>query len=150
MYAYLVDHPDGPFNRIDIPRPVPAKHQVLVRVWATGLNPLDTMREAGALPLVTITGWEGLVDRARVRAGQTVLVHAGAGGVGHIAVQLAMHFGAQVFATVSPEKEAIVRSFGATSIDYRSQSVEHYVDCHTAGEGFDIIYDTVGGKTHFR
>ena len=60
-----------------------------------------SMREAAALPLITITAWEGLVDRAKVHAAQTVLIHAGAGGVGHIAIQIARAFGAQVFATVS-------------------------------------------------
>ena len=59
------------------------------------------MREAAVLPLSTITAWEGLVDRAQVHAGQKVLVHAGAGGVGHICVQIALAFGADVYATVS-------------------------------------------------
>jgi NADPH2:quinone reductase len=65
-----------------------------------------SMREAAALPLVFITAWEGLVDRAQVHAGQRVLVHA-AGGVGHVVVQLAHAFGAQVFATVSKDKMKI-------------------------------------------
>jgi NADPH:quinone reductase-like Zn-dependent oxidoreductase len=63
-----------------------------------------SMRETAALPLITITIWEGIVDRAQVHAGQKVLVHAGVGGVGHIAVQLAKAFGAEVFATVSADK----------------------------------------------
>ena len=79
-----------------------------------------SMREAAALPLITITAWEGLVDRARVSAGCSVLVHAGAGGVGHITVQLARAFGADAFATVSPEKKGIVADFGAMPIDYRA------------------------------
>jgi NADPH:quinone reductase len=106
-----------------------------------------SMRQAAALPLITITAWEGLVDRARVQAGQTVLVHAGAGGVGHIAVQLACAYGAKVFATVSAEKRKIVEEFGAIPIDYRASSVEEYVATHAEGEGFDIVYDTVGGAT---
>ncbi len=106
-----------------------------------------SMREAAALPLITITAWEGLVDRAKVAAGCSVLVHAGAGGVGHIAVQLARAFGADVFATVSPEKKGIVAGFGAMPIDYRSMSVDEYVTAVTSGEGFDIVYDTVGGAT---
>ena len=80
-----------------------------------------SMREAAALPLITITAWEGIVDHAQVHSGQTVLIHAGAGGVGHIAVQLAKARGAKVFATVSPDKRHIVESFGATAIDYRSR-----------------------------
>jgi NADPH2:quinone reductase len=106
-----------------------------------------SMREAAALPLITITAWEGIVDRAKVHAGQKVLVHAGAGGVGHVAVQLAKARGAEVFATVSAEKRTTVEGFGATAIDYRSVSVEEYVARHTAGEGFDVVYDTVGGAT---
>jgi NADPH:quinone reductase len=66
-----------------------------------------SLREAAALPLATITAWEGIVDRANVRSGQKVLVHAGAGRVGHLALQLAKARGAQVFATVSPEKREI-------------------------------------------
>jgi NADPH:quinone reductase-like Zn-dependent oxidoreductase len=106
-----------------------------------------SMRQAAALPLSIITAWEGLVDRARVHVGQTVLVHAGAGGVGHIAVQIARAFGAQVFATASPEKKTVVEGFGAIAIDYRSTSVEEYVAACTGGQGFDIVYDTVGGAT---
>ncbi len=106
-----------------------------------------SMREAAALPLSTITAWEGLVDRAQVHAGQMVLVHAGAGGVGHVIVQLARAFEAQVFATVSPAKKKIVEAFGATPIDYRTTSTEEYVAALTHGRGFDIVYDTVGGAT---
>jgi NADPH:quinone reductase len=106
-----------------------------------------SMREAAALPLITITAWEGIVDRAQVHSGQKVLVHAGAGGVGHIAVQLAKTRGAEVFATVSPDKKQIVEDYGATAIDYRAVSPEQYVAVHAGGEGFDVIYDTVGGAT---
>jgi NADPH2:quinone reductase len=106
-----------------------------------------SMREAAALPLITITAWEGIVDRAQVHGGQKVLVHAGAGGVGHIAIQLAKSRGAEVFATVSPDKTKIAEDFGATPIDYRALSPEQYVALHTGGDGFDVIYDTVGGAT---
>lgn len=106
-----------------------------------------SMREAAALPLVTLTAWEGLVDKAAVKAGDRVLVHGGAGGVGHVAVQLAKAFGADVYATVSPAKQSIIESYGATSIDYQSVGVNEYVAQHTNGDGFDIIYDTVGGES---
>jgi NADPH2:quinone reductase len=106
-----------------------------------------SMRQAAALPLVTITAWEGLVDRASVCAGQNALIHAGAGGIGHIAIQIARAKGAEVFATVSPNKAAIVRDLGATPIDYQSLSPAEYMERHTGGMGFDIIYDTVGGAT---
>ena len=106
-----------------------------------------SMREAAALPLIAITAWEGIVDRAKVQVGQKVLVHAGAGGVGQIAVQLAKAFGAEVFATVSPAKKHIVEEMGAVPIDYTSLSTEQYVELHTQGQGFDVVYDTVGGAT---
>ncbi|RON51871.1 zinc-dependent alcohol dehydrogenase family protein [Pseudomonas frederiksbergensis] len=106
-----------------------------------------SMREAAALPLIFITAWEGLVDRANVRAGQQVLVQGGAGGVGHVAVQIAKARGAEVFATGSGKGLAIIEGFGATAIDYRNQLPADYLEQHTGGEGFDIVYDTVGGAT---
>ncbi len=106
-----------------------------------------SMREAAGLPLVFITAWEGLVDRANVRAGQRVLVHGGAGGVGQVAVQLAKARGAEVYATGSASSLEFIRSMGAIAIDYNAEDVDSYVQRYTAGEGFDIIYDTVGGST---
>ena len=176
MRALVVDSVNAPLRLASIQRPVPEPGLVLVRIKASGVNPLDgkirsgqaaharqplpailgmdlagtvealgegvgdwkpgdevyamatgiggaqgslaeyaavdarllarkpanlSMREAAALPLVLITAWEGLVDRARVRKGQKVLIHGGAGGVGHVAVQIALAFGAEVFATGS-------------------------------------------------
>jgi NADPH:quinone reductase len=103
------------------------------------------MREAAASPLIFITAWEGLVDRARIRGGQKVLIHGGAGGVGHIAVQLARAFDADVFATGSVKDRAFIEGLGATFIDYKATPVDDYVAAHTAGRGFDLVYDTVGG-----
>jgi NADPH:quinone reductase-like Zn-dependent oxidoreductase len=103
------------------------------------------MREAAAMPLVFITAWEGLVDRAHVAAGQTVLVQGGAGGVGHVAVQIAKAFGAKVFATASAANGPLLERLGAVAIDYRAWTVEQYVAEHTGGAGFDLVYDTVGG-----
>lgn len=106
-----------------------------------------SMREAAALPLVAITAWEGLVDRATVNVDETVLVHAAAGGVGHVAIQIARAFGAKVFATAStPAKLAIARNLGAEPIPYRDMTTEEYVARHTGGSGFDVVYDTVGGS----
>ena len=102
-----------------------------------------TFRQAAAMPLVTITAWEGLVDRANVHTGQTVLVHAGAGGVGYAAAQIAVARGANVFTTVSEDKRSIVEALGAIAID-RNTPVGDYVAEHTGGEGFDIVYDTLG------
>jgi NADPH:quinone reductase-like Zn-dependent oxidoreductase len=106
-----------------------------------------SMRQAASMPLVTITAWEGLVDRANVRPGQTVLIHAGAGGVGHIAIQIARAKGAVVFATVSSSKAAVVRDLSAIPIEYQTTSPAEYMQKHTGGLGFDIVYDTVGGAT---
>jgi NADPH:quinone reductase-like Zn-dependent oxidoreductase len=222
MRALMVDTANGPLRLVSLERPVAGVGQVLVRIKASGVNPLDlkiragqaaharqslpavlgldlagvieavgegvqgwapgdevyalatgiggvlgslaefavvdarllarkpvnlSMREAAGLPLVLITAWEGLVDRARVSAGQKVLIHGGAGGVGHVAVQIARAFGAEVFATGSAGKRGIIEGYGATFIDYREMSVEDYVSQYTAGEGFDIVYDTVGGET---
>ncbi|SCB39117.1 NADPH:quinone reductase [Bradyrhizobium shewense] len=104
-----------------------------------------SMREAAALPLIVITAWEGLIDRAALKAGQKVLIHGGAGGVGHVAIQIARAVGAEVFATGSPSQRTTIEGFGAVFID-RGSSVETYVTQHTGGRGFDIVYDTVGGK----
>ena len=103
-----------------------------------------SLREAAATPLVFITAWEGLVDRARVQAGQTVFVIGGAGGVGQMAIQIAHAFGAQVFASGSePNREAIER-LGARFID-RATPIADIVAQATAGRGFDLVYDTAGG-----
>ncbi|MGW0832082.1 zinc-dependent alcohol dehydrogenase family protein [Streptomyces prunicolor] len=106
-----------------------------------------TFREAAAAPLAVISAWEGLVDRAHVAAGNTVLVQGGAGGVGHIAVQLAVAQGALVYATGRSKDADLIRGLGATPIDFASTAVDDYVLEHTGGEGFDIIFDTVGGAT---
>jgi len=75
------------------------------------------------------------------------LIHGGAGGIGHVAVQLARSFGASVFATGSSRSLQVIESLGATPIDYNGLSVKNYVEKYTAGEGFDIVFDTVGGET---
>jgi alcohol dehydrogenase len=104
-----------------------------------------SMREAAALPLVGITAYEGL-QRAGTHAGQRVLVHGGAGGVGHVAVQLAKHLGAEVYATCSGEQQArVIEGYGATPINYKNESVADYVAKHTDGKGFEIVFDSVGG-----
>lgn len=104
-----------------------------------------SMREAAALPLVAITAYEGL-KRANIQAGQQVLVHGGAGGVGHVALQLAKHWGAHVSATAGNEKHlALVEKLGATAVNYKTETVEDYVATHTDGKGFDLVFDSVGG-----
>jgi len=220
MKALIVDAPDAPFRLEERLRPTPGPGEVLVRIEASGVNPLDTkiragaaaharhplpavlgldlaglveevgagvtgfragdavygmtggvggvqgslaeyaavdarllarkpanlsMREAAALPLIVITAWEGLVDRAGVRKGQAVLVQGAAGGVGHVAVQIARAFGARVYGTYRGPREAMVRDLGAIPIDTDASSVAAYVDEHGDGQGFDLVYDTAGG-----
>jgi NADPH2:quinone reductase len=103
-----------------------------------------SMREAAALPLAVITAWEGLVDRAALAAGKSVLVQGGAGGVGHVAVQIARAFGADVYATDAVAKADYLREIGATPID-RTLSVDQQVAQYAGDDGFDLVYDTVGG-----
>ena len=106
-----------------------------------------TMTQAAALPLVAITAWEALVDRAQVGPSDIVLVHGGAGGVGHVAVQLAVARGATVYATGSAGSLGAIRALGATPIDYTATTIEQYVQEATGGAGFDVVLDTVGGAT---
>ena len=103
--------------------------------------------EAAALPLVSITAWEGLFDRAHISEEDHVLIHAGTGGVGHIGVQFARQKGARVATTVSSEVKAeIAKVLGADDIIfYRDEPVEDYTRRLTSGKGFDIVFDTIGG-----
>jgi NADPH2:quinone reductase len=103
--------------------------------------------QAAAAPLVLLTAWESLFDRADVGAGDTVLIHAGAGGVGHVAVQLARHIGARVITTVSSDAKAdFVRDLGADEvINYKTQDVVETTLELTNGRGVDMVMDNVGG-----
>ena len=104
-----------------------------------------SMREAAALPLVAITAYEGLI-RVNIQQGQKVLVHGGSGGVGHVALQLAKHFGADVYSTGGGDKQlALIEQLGATAINYKTETVAQYVAKHTGGAGFDVVFDSVGG-----
>jgi NADPH2:quinone reductase len=103
--------------------------------------------EAAALPLVSITAWEALVDKLNVSAGESLLVQGGLGGVGHIAAQLGRSIGAVVHTTVSKDEDKQEsKKFGADHvINYKTSTVQDYVDTYTGGKGFDFIFDTVGG-----
>ena len=219
MKALVLHGPHAPFTITKTARPEPSPGQVLVRIEASGVNPLDQkirsgaaghakhsfpailgidvagtveavgsgvtgfkrgdavygmtggvggvqgslaefaavdgsllapkpsnlgMKAAAAVPLVFITAWEGLVDRAQVQARHKVLV-LGAGGVGLMAIQIARAFGADVFAVDSRPKADTIEQLGATAIDRTDTRPEEYVDDHTNGRGFDVVYDTVGG-----
>lgn len=105
-----------------------------------------SLEKAATLPLVAITAWEGLFDKARICPGQNVLVHGATGGVGQIAIQIAKLAGTRVFTTGSSDKKLeIAKSLGAdVGINYKTTSVEDYVNEHTGGRGFDVVFDTVG------
>lgn len=220
MQAALLETHAAPFRLVTVARPVASAGQVLVRITASGVNPLDlkiregvaeharqklpsilgidlagtvvaigpgvsrfrpgdevfgmtggvgghqgslaqyaavdadllalkpanlSMREASVMPLVFITAWEGMVDRMAVRAGQSVLVLGGAGGVGQMAIQIAHASGAEIFATGSAFSRPTIERLGADFID-RSERTEAFVKRLTGGRGFDIVFDTVGGE----
>ncbi|MGB1297717.1 MAG: zinc-dependent alcohol dehydrogenase family protein [Psychrobium sp.] len=110
-----------------------------------------TMAQAAALPLVGITAYEGLmranIEQLMVQNRDVkVLVHGGSGGVGHVALQLAKYFGADVYATGGGEPQlALIEHLGATPINYKTTTVEDYVEQHTATAGFELVFDSVGG-----
>ncbi|QFT30693.1 Zinc-type alcohol dehydrogenase-like protein [Labrenzia sp. THAF82] len=104
-----------------------------------------SMREAAALPLVGITAYEGLT-RANVSKGQKVLIQGGAGGVGHVAVQLANHMGADVTATGTGTAQlTLISDLGARPVDFMTAKTADVVADNTGGVGFDVVFDTVGG-----
>ncbi|MFE6460273.1 NADP-dependent oxidoreductase [Streptomyces cinereoruber] len=217
MRAVVVERWGGPENLVerDVERPEPGMNEVLVRVHAAGVNPVDwktrasgalidwgavpavgwdvsgtveaagpgvghlrpgdevfgmplfprqagayaeyvvaparhlapkpaslTHVEAAALPLAGLTAWQALVDTADVRPGERVLVHAAAGGVGHLAVQIAKARGAYVIGTASAAKHALVRELGADEVvDYREVRFEDVL------RDVDVVLDGIGGET---
>ena len=110
------------------------------------------LQDSAALPLVLLAAWEALVGRASLQAGQTVLIHAAAGGVGHIAVQLAHHLGARIAVTVGDSKKAgLAHGLGAEKIiNYREQDFVQETLNWTRSKGADVVFDTVGGETFLR
>src|SRR5690349_18882636 len=114
------------------------------RHFARRPDALDAV-EAGGLPLAGLTAWQSLVDCANVQPGQRVLVHAGAGGVGHLAVQIAKARGAHVIATASAAKHDLLAGLGVDeAVDYRSQKFEEVV------EPVHVVYDLIGGDVSQR
>ncbi len=223
MKAIVLNAFGGPesFALRDVPKPVPQSGQVLVRVHATSINPLDyqvrrgdypdyvplpaitghdvsgvveavgpgvtsfkpgdevwytpqifdgpgsyaeyhvanesivghkpaslSHLEAASLTLVGGTAWEALVVRAQLRVGESILIHGGAGGVGHVAIQLAKAIGAKVYTTVRAENNDFVRGLGAdVLIDYEKEDYVDAIQRETDGRGVDVIFDTIGGDT---
>ncbi|MES2142990.1 MAG: NADP-dependent oxidoreductase [Pseudomonadota bacterium] len=133
---------DAVYSRPDIVRNGAYAEYIAVREAEVAAKPATISHvEAASLPLVSITAWEALFTTANLSKGQRVLIHAGAGGVGSIAVQLARAKGAHVTATASAGKAALVRSLGADAvIDYRAE------DFSAVARDMDVVFDTVGGE----
>lgn len=222
MKAMVLRSFGGPesFELCDVAKPVPRSGQVLVRVHATSINPLDyqvrrgdyadlvalpaitghdvsgvveevgpgvtcfspgdsvwytpqifegpgsyaeyhvaaegivgkkpaslSHLEAASLSLVGGTAWEALVVRAALKAGESILVHGGAGGVGHVAIQLAKALGAKVFTTVREANIDFVRELGAdVIIDHDKKDYVEAITQETGGRGVDVVFDTIGGN----
>ena len=123
-----------------------AEYTVLDERWVSPSPKTFSFIEAAAAPLVLITAWGALFDRGGLQSGQTVLIHAGAGGVGHVAIQLAKQIGATVITTVSSEQKAeFVKSLGADEVViYAQDGFAAAVDDLTGGKGADLVFDTVG------
>lgn len=134
---------DEVYGLVDFDRNGAAAEFVAVPAAALAAKPVKASHiEAAALPLAALTAWQALVVHADVRAGERVLVHGGAGGVGVYAVQLAAALGAQVVATDLPGNEAFVRSLGAAQfLDFTSRRFDAELS------GLDVVLDTVGGQT---
>jgi NADPH:quinone reductase-like Zn-dependent oxidoreductase len=132
---------DAVYSRPDIARNGAYAEYIAVREAEVAAKPATISHvEAASLPLVSITAWESLFTTGQLAKGQRVLIHAGAGGVGSIAVQLAHAKGAHVTATASKAKAALVRSLGADEvIDYHAQ------DFSTVARDMDVVFDTIGG-----
>jgi NADPH2:quinone reductase len=104
-----------------------------------------SLKEAGALPIVSLTAWQSLFDAAHLKKGETILIQGGSGGVGSMAIQFAKWAGAKVIATASPQKHDYIKNFGAdVAIDYKENVLEHV---HNFAErGVDVVFDCVGGN----
>jgi NADPH2:quinone reductase len=104
--------------------------------------------EAASLSLVGGTAWEALTVRAALKVGESILIHGGAGGVGHVAIQLAKAIGARVFTTVREANAEFARRMGAdVIIDYEKEDYVDAINRETEGRGVDVVFDTIGGTT---
>ena len=132
---------DSVYSRPDIKRNGTYAEYVAIRENEVALKPLTiSHNEAASLPLAGITAWEALITTAQISAGQKVLIHAGSGGVGTLAVQIAKSRGAYVIATTSGKNKALVKSLGADEvIDYQTQNFAEVLS------DIDVVFDTLGG-----
>src|ERR1019366_6810903 len=119
-------------------------HRMLVRIPAGG-----PVEQAAGMPVVFLTVYEGLVELAGLRAGESVLVHAGAGGVGMAAIQLARHLGAEVFATASPGKQQLLAGLGIPAdhiASSRDTGLAERFGAVTGGRGVDVVLNSLAGE----
>jgi NADPH2:quinone reductase len=125
-----------------------AEFNVLDERWAAPMPESLSFEQAAAGPLVLITAWGALHDRASLREGDVVLIHGGTGGVGHVAIQLAKLSGAKVIATVGSQAHAtLARQFGADeTVNYNEEDFAASVNALTVGKGADVVLDTVGAE----
>jgi NADPH:quinone reductase-like Zn-dependent oxidoreductase len=137
---------DAVYGLADFPRDGAAAELVAVRALNLAKKPRSIGHiEAASLPLAALTAWQALFVHGQLGAGQSVLIHAGAGGVGSLAVQLARWRGLRVFATASARDVAFVQGLGAdVVIDYRAERFED------VAREMDVVFDTVGGETQER
>ncbi len=137
---------DEVYSRPDIERDGGYAEYIAVKASDAALKPATLNPvHAAAVPLAALTAWQSLVDAAQLQAGQTVLIHAAAGGVGSFAVQLAKARGARVIATASAVNTGLVADLGADQfIDYTRTRFEHVV------KEVDVVFDTIGGDTQER
>src|SRR5437764_14963484 len=139
----LLKKGDAIYARLDKDRIGAFAESAVVREGAAALKPTNvTFEEAASLPLVALTAWQALVEIGRLGANQRGLIHAGSGGVGSVAIQLARHLGATVFTTVGQRNVELVKRLGANvPIDYRGARFEDVAkDC-------DVVLDSAGGDT---
>ena len=129
-----------------------AEFNVLNERWVAHMPKTLSFEQAAAGPLVLITAWGALYDRARLHQSDTVLIHAGAGGVGHVAIQLARLHGAKVMTTVGTDNHiALARAWGADDvINYRTEDFVDVVNDLTGGKGAEVVLDSVGPEVFDR
>ena len=134
---------DAVYAKVDTNRIGTFAEFAVVRDGAAALKPGNvTFEEAASLPLVALTAWQALVEIGKLGAHQRVLIHAGSGGVGSMAIQLARHLDTTIFTTVGQRNVELVKRLGANvTIDYRSERFEEVArDC-------DVVLDSAGGDT---
>jgi NADPH:quinone reductase-like Zn-dependent oxidoreductase len=137
---------DEVFAMLDLRRGGGYAEFAIVKEDEAAIKPTNiSFSEAASVPLVTLTAWQVLFEVGNLQAGQTVLIHAGAGGVGSVAVQLAKWRGANVIATASDYNHDFLRELGVdVPVDYRTQQFEDFAS------DIDLVLDTIGGDTQIR